>query len=53
MLHDTETGKCLMKRQNIFKDTNNPIVSLMVSDVGLAVALDSQGSAKVYDLWRG
>jgi WD40 repeat protein len=54
MLHDAESGKCLMRRVNIFKaPMPYSIVQLLVSDVGLAVAIDSEATVKVYDLWRG
>lgn len=54
LLHEVETGKCLMERINVFKAKKDcAILGLHVSEAGVAMALDSLGSLKVYDLWRG
>jgi WD40 repeat protein len=47
-----ETGENVMKRTNLFKETNYSIVGLDISGSGLAMALDSKGNARAYDIFH-
>lgn len=53
-LDDLSTAHLMMKRTNVF-ESKHPyrIVGMEISNIGVAVVLDSLGCLRMYDLWRG
>ena len=53
-LDDLTTAHPIMKRTNIF-ESKQPykIVGVQISNIGVAVVMDSLGYLRMYDVWRG
>jgi hypothetical protein len=53
-LDDLVTAHSVMKRTNIF-ESKIPcdIVGMQISNVGVAVVIDSLSNLRMYDVWRG
>lgn len=53
-LDDLTTTHLIMKRTNIFESkVPYKIVGMQISDVGIAIVMDSLGYMRMYDVWRG
>lgn len=51
--HCMQTGRTVMKRTNLFRQTvAYGVVAMDVSSLGLAVSLDSLGNARAYDIFH-
>ena len=51
-LFDMQTPSNSMKYQQLYMVSDNPIVSLQVSDSGLVFALDDYGNLRCYDIFH-